>query len=99
MRWFNLKRLAATVTGLSVVVGAAFGIYSFLTNEFAKAADHKKLEQRVNRNELQYTHRQALDNMYFLEDQATKHPDNKDIQRRLAESKKRVEKLEKQLGK
>lgn len=81
------KIAIATFTLLfSTVITSFF----YIEERFAKADDLKKIEIRLEINEIQTLYKTALENLYFYRDQSRKYPDDVKVKKKLDAAEEEV---------
>jgi len=86
----STKAGIATVT---LLVSTVITGFFYIEERFAKADDLKKVEIRLEINELQTLYKTALENLYFYRDQSRKYPNDEKLGEKLVEAEEEVKDL------
>ncbi len=83
----------AGITTLTLLFSTMITGFFYIEERFAKADDLKKIEIRLEINELQTLYKTALENLYFYRDQNRKYPDDVKLKEKLTEAEEEVKDL------
>jgi len=83
----------AAIATVALLFSTVFSSFFYIEGRFAKADDLKKVEIRLEINELQTLYKTALENLYFYRDQSRKYPEDTKLKEKLTEAEEEVKDL------
>jgi len=90
-----MKKLLAPIGGFLGIIGVIFGAYFYLDERFAKCADLKQLEQRLDYKITQDQHDAIQKRIWLIKDRSGEKPKDATVKeelRKLEEDKARIQK-------
>jgi len=91
-----IKGIGAVITistAIFSMFALTFGGYAFLDKRYALAINHKSLALKVEVNEVNGLHREAMKEVYFFKKQQRLHPEDYEITSKLKEAQEESDQL------